>query len=97
MQLPVGQKYTITARKDNREASVTREITAATEVAGLTLPTGSWFNEAFIGTMGGLMKKLEDPSYHYMNSVEDAYHTMCVVEACYKSNAEGGTPVEYGR
>ena len=58
---------------------------------------GSWFNEAFIGTMGGLMKKLEDPSYHYMNSVEDAYHTMCVVEACYKSNAEGGTPVEYGR
>lgn len=46
LQLPVGQKYTITARKDNREASVTREITAATEVAGLTLPTGSWFNEA---------------------------------------------------
>ena len=23
---------------------------------------GSWFNEAFIGTMGGLMKKLEDPA-----------------------------------
>ena len=46
LQLPVGQKYTITARKDNREASVTREITAATEVTGLTLPTGSWFNEA---------------------------------------------------
>ena len=46
LQLPVGQKYTITARKDNREASVTREITAAAEVTGLTLPTGSWFNEA---------------------------------------------------
>ena len=46
LQLPVGQKYTITARKDNREASVTREITAATEVTGLTLPMGSWFNEA---------------------------------------------------
>ena len=56
---------------------------------------GSWFNEAFIGTMGGLMKKLENPDYHYMNSFEDAYHTMCVVEACYKSNAQGGLPVDY--
>ena len=56
---------------------------------------GSWFNEAFIGTMGGLMKKIDDPNYEYMNSVEDAFHTMCVVEACYKSSAEGGTPVDY--
>lgn len=32
---------------------------------------GSWFPEAFIGTMGGLMKKLENPDYDYMNSVED--------------------------
>ena len=46
LQLPTGGKYTITARKDNREASVTREITAATEVTGLALPTGSWFDEA---------------------------------------------------
>lgn len=30
-----------------------------------------------------------------MNSVEDAYHTMCVVEACYQSNKEGATPVAY--
>ena len=58
---------------------------------------GSWFNEAFIGTMGGLMKKLEDPSYHYMNSVEDAYHTMCVVEACYKSSEAGGLNVDYAQ
>jgi len=56
---------------------------------------GSWFPEAFIGTMGGLMKKLEDPQYHYMNSVEDAYETMCVVEACYDSSESGGTPVTY--
>lgn len=45
--------------------------------------------------MGGLMKKIDDPNYEYMNSVEDAFHTMCVVEACYKSSAEGGTPVDY--
>lgn len=54
---------------------------------------GSWFPEAFIGTMGGLMKKLDNPDYEYMNSVEDAYHTMCVVEAAYKSSAEGGVVV----
>ena len=47
--------------------------------------------------MGGLMKKLEDPSYHYMNSVEDAYHTMCVVEACYKSSEAGGLNVDYAQ
>lgn len=56
---------------------------------------GSWFNEGFIGTMGGLMKKLEDPSYHYMNSVQDAYHTMCVVEACYQSDKSGSQTVDY--
>jgi hypothetical protein len=47
--------------------------------------------------MGGLMKKLEQPDYHYMNSVEDAYHTMCVVEACYQSSAEGSMPVTYSK
>ncbi|MCI1930762.1 MAG: Gfo/Idh/MocA family oxidoreductase [Clostridia bacterium] len=56
---------------------------------------GSWFNEAFIGTMGGLMKKLENPDYKFMNSVDEAYQTMCVVEACYKSSSEGGTKVIY--
>ena len=56
---------------------------------------GSWFNEAFIGTMGGLMKKMDDSTYEYMNDVEDAYQTMCVVEALYASSDNGGTPVNY--
>ena len=54
---------------------------------------GSWFPEAFIGTMGGLQKKLEDPGYQYINSVEDAYKTMCVVEACYESSEKGAVEV----
>ena len=41
-----GRSIRLLPEKDNREASVTREITAAAEVTGLTLPTGSWFNEA---------------------------------------------------
>jgi predicted dehydrogenase len=56
---------------------------------------GSWFPEAFVGTMGGLMKKVADPNYHYINNIDDAYKTMCVCEACYESSAHGETPVEY--
>ncbi|MEQ8925706.1 MAG: Gfo/Idh/MocA family oxidoreductase [Fulvivirga sp.] len=44
---------------------------------------GSWFPDAFIGPMGGLMCKLENQNYKYVNSVEDAIYTMEVVEQCY--------------
>ncbi|MDH3652440.1 MAG: Gfo/Idh/MocA family oxidoreductase [Saprospiraceae bacterium] len=47
---------------------------------------GSWFPDAFIGPMAGLMCKLENPDFKYINSVEDAIHTMEVVEKCYESN-----------
>jgi predicted dehydrogenase len=56
---------------------------------------GSWFPEAFIGTMGGMLRKMEDPQFDYMNSVEDAYKTMCVVEACYESNKHGEEKIKY--
>ena len=56
---------------------------------------GSWFPEAFIGSMGGLLRKLEEPGFEYMNSVEDAFLTMCVVESCYQSSASRGTKVDY--
>ena len=44
LQLPAGQ-YTITARKEQREASMTQNITGAARITGLQLPTGSWFDE----------------------------------------------------
>ncbi|MEQ6118205.1 Gfo/Idh/MocA family oxidoreductase [Reichenbachiella sp. MALMAid0571] len=47
---------------------------------------GSWFPDAFIGPMAGLMCKTENPAYTYINSVEDAIHTMDVVEKCYESS-----------
>lgn len=56
---------------------------------------GTWFPDAFMGPMGGLQKKLEDPSFDYKNSVEDAWKTMCVVEACYKSSESGAISVDY--
>ena len=51
---------------------------------------GSWFIEAFPGPMAGLMKKVSDPGYDYINSVEDAIHTMEVVRASHLSSDRGG-------
>jgi predicted dehydrogenase len=52
-----------------------------------------WFPDAFIGTMANLQRYAagEDPILH--SSVEDAWHTMALVEACYRSNAAPATPV----
>ena len=47
---------------------------------------GTWFPDAFIGPMAGLMCKLENSQYQYINSVEDAIYTMEVVEKCYQSS-----------
>lgn len=54
---------------------------------------GRWFPDAFIGTMANLQRFAagEDAVLH--TSVEDAYKTMALVEACYRSDAGGGTPV----
>lgn len=48
---------------------------------------GSWFPDAFVGPMAGLMCRMENPDYEFINSVEDAVHTMEAVEACYRSSA----------
>ncbi len=52
---------------------------------------GNWFIDAFPGPMAGLMKKVKNPDYTYINSVEDAIHTMEVVEASHLSSDRGGT------
>lgn len=55
---------------------------------------GSWFPDAFVGPMAGLMKKMEDPDYNYSNSITDAVETMKVVEAAYMSSEKGGTSLD---
>lgn len=51
---------------------------------------GGWFIDAFQGPMAGLMKKVNNPNDTYINSVEDAIHTMEVVEAAHISSDKGG-------
>ena len=54
---------------------------------------GTWFPDAFIGTMASLMRYLEGSSRELPTAVDDAYQTMAVVEAAYESSAHGATPI----
>lgn len=54
---------------------------------------GSWFPDAFRGPMSNLQRFLAREDAHLWTSVEDAWHTMALVEACYLSDARGGTPL----
>jgi predicted dehydrogenase len=57
---------------------------------------GSWFPDAFIGTMSNLQRFAAGEDTVLQSSVEDAWHTMALVEACYRSNVSGATPVPEG-
>lgn len=55
---------------------------------------GSWFIDAFMGTMGNVQRfdaGLDDSLYA---GVEDAYHTMALVEACFESLNNPGTELK---
>lgn len=56
---------------------------------------GSWFPEAFIGTMASLQRYVLGEADVLPTSVEDAFKTMAVVEAAYESSANDGTPPPY--
>ena len=55
---------------------------------------GSWFPEAFVGTMSGLMRYKEGSSDVLPTSVEDVIYTMAVVESAYLSNEKGGVVIQ---
>jgi len=54
---------------------------------------GSWFTEAFEGPMSNLQRYVGGEDKELVGSVHDAIKTMAVVEACYTSSAQGGTPI----
>jgi len=54
---------------------------------------GSWFTEAFEGPMSNLQRFVAGEDETLVGSVHDAIRTMAVVEACYISSAQGGTPI----
>lgn len=56
---------------------------------------GSWFPEAFIGSMSSLMCYLEGSVGEMPTSVENVVNTMAVVEAAYTSSADGGVVPDF--
>jgi predicted dehydrogenase len=54
---------------------------------------GSWFLEAFEGPMSNLQRFVAGEDRTLVSSVDDAFRTMAVVEACYESSARGATPI----
>jgi predicted dehydrogenase len=58
--------------------------------------TGSWFPDAFIGSMSALQRYRENSIDSLPTSVDDVLDTMAVVEAAYTSAAGTGTVPKYG-
>ena len=54
---------------------------------------GSWFPDAFIGSMASLMRYVEGSSRVLPTSVDDAYKTMSLVEAAHRSSDRGSTSI----
>jgi predicted dehydrogenase len=54
---------------------------------------GTWFPDAFIGTMGSVMRRASGETSELATSVEDAWRTMAVIEACYSSSDHGSQKI----
>ena len=54
---------------------------------------GGWFPHAFIGTMSNLQRFAASEDDRLITAVEDAWHTMALVEAAFASAAAPATPV----
>jgi len=54
---------------------------------------GSWFPDAFIGTMSSLMQYVNESTKALPTRVEDAIKTMAIVESAYESDKNGGANV----
>jgi hypothetical protein len=54
---------------------------------------GSWFPDAFIGTMGSVMRYMLKETDKLATDVNDVIKTMAVVESAYISSDNGGVKV----
>lgn len=54
--------------------------------------TGSWFPDAFVGSMGSLQAYIEGSANDLPTNIDSAFETMAMVEAAYRSSERGGEP-----
>jgi len=55
---------------------------------------GAWFPDAFVGRMANLQRFAAGEDAELISSVEDAWNTMALVEAAYKSSGQPATALE---
>ena len=55
--------------------------------------SGRWVPDAFMGSMGALQAYVEGSASTLPSSFEDAFQTMALVEAVYRSSAKAGEPL----
>lgn len=56
---------------------------------------GTWFPDAFIGSMAQVMRAADGEADALVTPVEDAFRTMACMEAAYVSNASGGIEPDF--
>jgi predicted dehydrogenase len=56
---------------------------------------GSWFPDAFIGSMGALQRFVEGSVPTLPTTVDDVFRTMALVDAAYESQEREGIPPQY--
>ena len=56
---------------------------------------GSWFPDAFIGTMGALQRYVTGESSALPTAADDVLRTMAVLEAAHEASRTGGHPIPY--
>jgi predicted dehydrogenase len=70
------------------------QVTADTEPVWTTVAIdGTWFPDAFIGSMGSLMAYVEGSSDQLPTRVDDAVQTMAVADAVCRSSSGGATAI----
>lgn len=55
--------------------------------------SGTWFPDGFVGRMANLQRYVAGEDAELVSSVEDAWNTMALVEAAYRSSAAPATPL----
>jgi predicted dehydrogenase len=55
--------------------------------------SGTWFPDGFVGRMANLQRFVAGEDTELVSSVEDAWSTMALVEAAYRSSAAPATPI----
>jgi len=72
----------------------TLELCAGKGLPWRSIPVnGRWFPDGFVGTMSNLQRFAAGEDQRLLSHYDDAYRTMALVEACYASDASGGTPI----